>query len=71
MPANYEEQITAFVDFLGFSEASTSADDSTRVKLLDLLIGAYLLRAEFDVKSTPRENGTTNLIVPAVSTFRR
>lgn len=69
MAANYEQQITAFVDFLGFSEASTSADDSTRVKLLDVLIGVSLLRGEFDVKSTPTENGTKNLIVPAVSTF--
>jgi hypothetical protein len=33
----YEERFTAFVDFLGFSEASNRTDDDTRLKILNLL----------------------------------
>ena len=33
----YEEQFTAFVDFLGFREASVEIDETTRSKVLALL----------------------------------
>jgi hypothetical protein len=69
MEPEYEEQFTAFIDFLGFSEASTKTDDATRLKVLDLLLSLTLLRGEFDIKSTAHETGTTHHIKPAISTF--
>jgi hypothetical protein len=69
MPAAYEEQVTAFVDFLGFSEASTGGLEEIRTKLLELLISISHLRGEFDVRSTPMPGGSTLTIKPAVSTF--
>jgi hypothetical protein len=69
MDPQYEEQFTAFVDFLGFSEASSKIDDSTRLKVLDLLLSISRLRGEFDVKSTPQESGMIHNIQPAMSTF--
>ena len=65
----YEEQFTAFIDFLGFSEVSTSTDDSTRLKILNLLLSLSALRGEFDVQSTPQETGKMHQIKPAISTF--
>jgi hypothetical protein len=69
MEPQYEEQFTAFVDFLGFSEASRSTDDATRLKVLSLLLSLSKLRGEFDLQSIAQENGKTHLIKPAVSTF--
>ena len=66
---NYEEQFTAFVDFLGFSEVSTRTDETTRLKVLGLLLSLSALRGEFNVQSATQENGKTNLIKPAISTF--
>jgi hypothetical protein len=51
----YEEQFTAFVDFLGFSEASTDIDVETRLKVLALLQSLT--------------TGTSYAITPAISTF--
>lgn len=65
----YEEQFTAFIDFLGFKEVSTSADDSTRLKILDLLLSLTALRGEFDVQSTAQQTGRMHQIKPAISTF--
>lgn len=64
-----EEQFTAFIDFLGFSEASTRTDDTARLKILDLLLSLSALRGEFAVQSTVLENGRTSTINPAISTF--
>jgi hypothetical protein len=66
----YEEQFTAFIDFLGFSEVSKQADDTTRLKVLELLLSLSALRSEFDVQSEPNQGGgSRHQIRPAVSTF--
>lgn len=69
MEPKYEEQFTAFIDFLGFSEVSTRSDDSTRLKILGLLLSLSTLRGEFDVQSTVEENRKRSQIKPAISTF--
>jgi len=69
MEPKYEEQFTAFIDFLGFSEVSTRADDPTRLKLLNLLLSLSSLRGEFDLQSTVEETGKRSQIKPAISTF--
>jgi hypothetical protein len=67
---SYEEQFTAFIDFLGFSEVSKETDDTTRLKILDLLLSLSALRSEFDIQSAPNEGGgTSHQIRPAISTF--
>jgi hypothetical protein len=66
----YEEQFTAFIDFLGFSEVSKQTEDTTRLKILDLLLSLSALRSEFDIQSKPNEGGgTSHQIRPAISTF--
>jgi len=69
MEPKYEEQFTAFIDFLGFSEVSTSTDDTTRLRLLNLLLSLSALRGEFDLQSTVEESGKKSQIKPAISTF--
>jgi len=69
MEPKYEEQFTAFIDFLGFSEVSTHTDDTTRLKLLNLLLSLSSLRGEFDVQSTVEESGKRSQIKPAITTF--
>jgi hypothetical protein len=65
----YEEQFTAFIDFLGFSEVSTRTDETTRLKILNLLLSLSALRGEFDVQSTLEENAKSSQIKPAITTF--
>ncbi len=66
----YEEQFTAFVDFLGFSEASTDIDEETRLKVLALLQSLTTLRSEFAATITENPGGGTSYaITPAISTF--
>ena len=66
----YEEQFTAFIDFLGFSEVSKKADDTSRLKVLDLLRSLSALRSEFTIQSAPiQDGGTSHQIRPAISTF--
>jgi len=69
MEPKYEEQFTAFVDFLGFSEAATTIDETTRSKVLDLLLSLSTLRGEFDLQSTVQESGKKISFKPAISTF--
>ncbi len=69
MEPKYEEQFTAFIDFLGFKEVATETDESTRLKILDLLLSLSTLRGEFDVQSTGPENFKIRQIRPAISTF--
>jgi hypothetical protein len=65
-----KEQFTAFIDFLRFSEISTTVtDDDTRLKILELLQSLSMLRGDFDVKSQEQENGRVSHIKPAISTF--
>jgi hypothetical protein len=69
MEPKYEEQFTAFVDFLGFREISTQTDDATRLKVLNLLLALSALRGEFDVQTTAQETSKTSSVKPAISTF--
>jgi hypothetical protein len=69
MEPQYEEQFTAFVDFLGFEEISKKTDDNTRQSVLNLLISLSGLRGDFDVQSTKQDNGTLISIRPTISTF--
>jgi hypothetical protein len=66
----YEEQFTAFVDFLGFKEASTDLDEPTRLAVLGLLQGLASLRSEFSADTIDLPTGgKSHNIFPAVSTF--
>ena len=66
----YEEQFTAFIDFLGFSEVSKETDNTSRLKVLNLLLSLSALRSEFAIHSAPNEGGgTSHRIIPAISTF--
>jgi hypothetical protein len=69
MEPKYEEQFTAFVDFLGFSEASEETDDNTRLRVLELLRSLSALRGEFDMKSWVDGTATQYNYKPTVSTF--
>jgi hypothetical protein len=63
------EQFTAFIDLLGFSEASSDTDDFTRARVLALLMNLSSARSEFAFNSTPLENGQRVEIRPTISTF--
>jgi hypothetical protein len=67
----YEEQFTAFIDILGFSEVSTEAeaDESIRSQILYYLKSLSALRGESNVQSVIHESGKTISIKPAISTF--
>lgn len=65
----YEDQFVAFVDFLGFSEASAQTSETTRSEVLKLLLSLSGLRREFEMQSTVQKNGTTRFLKPAISTF--
>lgn len=69
-PLKYEESFTAFVDFLGFSEASRNLDDAQRFKVLQLLLSLVELRSEFSAATAPQADGSKHHIIkPAISTF--
>lgn len=67
----YEESFTAYLDFLGFSEASKDLDDSDRQKVLDLLVNLVALRSEFRAAISDKNegSGTSIFVAPAISTF--
>lgn len=65
----YEPHFTAFIDLLGFAEASTGGDEITRAKVLAFLLSISSIRSEFDFQSRQVENGTTIQIRPTMSTF--
>jgi hypothetical protein len=68
--AKYEDQFTAFVDLLGFSEASANPDEALRLKVLELLSKISSLRSEFSVETTNNPDGSSShKITPAISTF--
>jgi hypothetical protein len=69
MEPKYEEQFTAFIDFLGVEDVSKQTDDTTRLKILELLLSLSALRGEFDVQSAVQETGRMSGMRPAVSTF--
>jgi len=66
---DYEEQFTAFIDFLGFSETN-DIDDHTRIKTLGLLTALSALRGNFGWESVPGpQGGEVIRIRPSISTF--
>lgn len=66
----YEETFTAFLDFLGFSEASRELDEAARLKVLSLLLALVELRSEFSAASAREADGSTRYYIkPAISTF--
>ena len=73
MPPNveprYEEQFTAFIDFLGFGEVSAGTNEATILKVLNLLRSLSALRGEFDVHSKAEVSGKKIFVKPAISTF--
>ncbi len=65
-----EDTFTAFIDLLGFSEASADVKEATWEKVLSLLVSLSSLRQEFSVRIEGGPNGsTTYLVNPAISTF--
>jgi hypothetical protein len=68
-PSQYEEHFTAFIDFLGFAEGSTEADEERRTNILDLLLSLSALRGDFDLKIQGQDNGPKSSIRPAITTF--
>jgi hypothetical protein len=66
----YEEQFTAFVDFLGFAEGSAELDEETRVEVLKLLQSLASLRSEFSTETTDIPGGGKGFSIKAtISTF--
>src|SRR5262249_10128048 len=68
--SQYEESLVAFVDFLGFSEASAQLDEASRLRVLDLLRGLVALRSDFSAAVSVQDDKSTRYYVtPAISTF--
>ena len=65
----FEPHFIAFIDLLGFAEASTGGDDFTRAKVLAFLQSISSIRGEYGFQSEAVENGTTIQIRPTISTF--
>src|SRR5579872_898035 len=69
LSAQFEPHFTAFIDLLGFAEASTGGDDVTRAKVLAFLLSISSIRSEYGFKSEAVEAGTTIWLQPTISTF--
>jgi hypothetical protein len=66
----YKEQFTAFLDLLGFSEASRELDEPARRAVHALLLSLANMRSNFAASAEPAEEGGTRYFVtPAISTF--
>lgn len=65
----YEPHFTAFIDLLGFAEASTGGDDFTRTKVLAFLLSISSIRSEYEFKCEAVEGSRSIWIKPTVSTF--
>ena len=65
----FEEHFVAYIDFLGFSEASKNTDEAKKNQILDLLNSLSTLRGEFSIESDVVENGRRFNIRPAISSF--
>ena len=66
---DYEETLVAFVDFLGFSEASLDLDEQKRVEVLDLLRALVALRSEFSVTAQEGPGSKAHFIRPQSALF--
>jgi hypothetical protein len=68
--AGYEDRLVAFVDFLGFSEASREISNEVRLAVLDLLRQLVALRSDFTLTLKEEvKNGAVYMLKPAISTF--
>jgi hypothetical protein len=66
----YEEHFTAFVDLLGFSEASAEVDDETRSQVLELLQSLSGLQQDFSaITEQLPTGGTRHQVRPSISSF--
>jgi hypothetical protein len=66
----YKEQFTAFIDLLGFSEASRELDEAARRAVHTLLLSLANMRSNFAVATEPAEEGSTRYwVTPTISTF--
>lgn len=65
----FEPHFTAFIDLLGFAEASTGGDDLTRAKVLAFLLSISSIRGEYSFQSEAEGSGTRIQIRPTISTF--
>ncbi len=64
------EQFVIFLDFLGFSEATTSWDVERTLPLLDLLVGIAGSKSTFSVDGRAQEDGSYKIqIAPEITTF--
>jgi hypothetical protein len=70
MEAIYEDQITIFLDFLGFSEASVQLDEGAQAKMLALLTAISSMRSQFSDNSDPNTGAARAIrLRPTVTTF--
>jgi hypothetical protein len=70
MEAIYEDQITIFLDFLGFSEASVQLDESAQAKMLTLLTAISSMRSQFSDNSDPNTGDARAIrLRPTITTF--
>lgn len=69
MEAELREQFVAYIDLLGFSASSVSADSQSTKSVLKLLQSLATLKKEFKVEIQKQPNGKTIDLVPAISTF--
>jgi hypothetical protein len=68
--AIFEDQLTVFIDFLGFSEASVRLDEALQLRLLTLLLAISAMRGEFSNDSDPPgENMSAIRLRPTITTF--
>ena len=65
-----EDQLTVFIDLLGFSEASGQADLALQTRVLALLVAIAGMRAEFSDQSDPITEATRAIrLRPTITTF--
>lgn len=65
----YEETLTAYIDFLGFREASNNLNEADRLKVLSLLLSLKKRESNFRAHVNDRNGNIAYSITPAVSTF--
>lgn len=71
MEALYEDQVTLFLDFLGFSEASVQLDEGVQTRLLSLLRAIASMQGDFLDNSDPAKEsgGRAVRLRPTTTTF--
>lgn len=69
MESKCKEHFVAYIDLLGFSDSSISADNIITENILELLTSLAALRNEFTIKTEKQNDRKTIDITPAISTF--